>query len=291
MKTVFRLEIKSMLSGIKAYVYTALTFLASAWFIARYNLDGGLPNLEYSVEILTLPILLLLPLLFSDIFSGSATRGFDAMLLSLGVREHSLFFGKLLARLCVFAPNFIFLAIMPPVLSIFGTVNFIEAYAGLLGYLLFCLAVISVFAFVSVLTRSAVISTVICYFVAIAMYGFELLYTYLPRSVNISFITLTVCIFALAFVVYLITDSDIFAVSLATAVEAVLLIIRLAFSSSFHKALPLVLKALSPRSSLTGFFYGLLDISELIYLICFIAVFTVMTLITLEMRKYNGKER
>lgn len=291
MKTVFRLELKALLSGIRAHVYTALTLLVSALFVARYNLDGGLPNLEYSLELLTVPMLLILPILVSDIFSGSSVRGFDAMLLSLGVREHSLLFGKLFARLSVFAPNFILMAIMPLVLCIFGTVNLAEAYAGLLGYLLFCLAVISVFVFISALIRSAVISTVICYAVSVAMYVFELLYSYIPRSVNVSFFTLTVLVFALAFIVYLVTNSEIFSVSLATIIEAVLLIFRFAFSSSFQKALPFVLKALAPRSSLTGFFYGILDIGGILYLICFIAIFTVSALIALEMRKYNGKER
>lgn len=291
MKTVFKLELKAMLSGVRAYIYTALTLFTSAFFIARYNLDGAMPNLEYSLELLTLPMLLILPILVSDIFSGDAVRGFDAMLLSLGVREHSLLFGKLLARLSIFAPTFIFVTIMPLVLSVFGTVNLAEAYAGLLGYLLFCLAVISVFVFISALVRSAVISTVICYTVSVAMYVFELLYAYLPRSVNVSFFTLTAFVFGLAFIVYLVTDSEIFSVSLAAAAEAILLIIRLAFSSSFHKALPFVLKALSPRSSLTGFFYGLLNTGEILYLICFIAVFIAASLITLEMRKYNGKER
>lgn len=291
MKTVFRLELKSMLSGIRAYVYTAITLFISALFVARYNLEGGLPNLEYSLELTTIPMLLILPILVSDIFSGSSVRGFDAMLLSFGVREHSLLFGKLLARLSVFAPNFILISVMPLVLCIFGTVNLAEAYAGLLGYLLFCLAVISVYVFVSSLIRSAVISTIVCYTVSIAMYVFELLYAYLPRSVNASFFTLTVIVFALAFIVYLITDSEIFSVSLATVIEALLLVFRFAFVSSFHNALPLVMKVLSPRSSLTGFFYGILDIGEILYLICFIAIFTVSSLISLEMRKYTGKER
>lgn len=291
MKTVFRLNFKALLSGIRAYVYTALTLLIFALFVARYNLDGGLPNFEYSLELLTLPTLLILPILVSDIFSGSSARGFDAMLLSLGIREHSLLFGKLLARLAIFAPSFILMTIMPFVLYIFGTVNLAEAYAGLLGYLLFCIAIISVFVFISTLVRSTAISTAICYAVSIAMYIFELLYAYVPRSVNISFLTLSVLVFALAFIVYLITNSEIFSVSLATVVEAILLIFRFAFSSSFQKALPLVLKALAPRSSLTGFFYGLLDIGGILYLICFAAIFTIAALITLEMRKYNGKER
>ncbi len=291
MKTVFKLELKSMLSGIRAYIYTALTLLVSALLIARYNLDGALPNFEYSLELLTIPTLFILPILVSDIFSGDSVRGFDAMLLSLGIREPSLLFGKLLARLTVFAPSIVFMAIMPFVLSIFGTVNLAEAYAGLFGYLLFCLAVISVFVFISALVRSALISTVICYSVSIAMYVFEILYTYMPRSVNLSFFILSALVFAFAFIVYLVTDSETFAVSLATVVEAILLVLRLVFSSSFQKALPLVLRAFSPRSSLVGFFYGLLDIGEILYLICFISIFTVTALITLEMRKYKGKER
>ncbi len=290
MKTVFKTELKGMLSGKRAYIYTVLTLIVSGLFISRYNLDGLLPNLEYSLEIMTLPMLLLLPLLCSDIFSGNRKRGFDSMLLSFGVPERSLLFGKLLARLTVFAPTYIILVLMPPVLSIFGKVNMLEAYAGLLGYLLFCLAVMSVFFFVSVLIRNALTSTVICYCVSIAMYVCELLHTYLPRSINMSFFTLSVCLLALAFILYLITDSETFAVTFAAVFETVLLIVRFVFPNAFQKALPIVLKALAPRSALTGFFYGLLDLGEVLYLICFIAIFTVMTLISLEKRKYNGKE-
>ncbi len=290
MKTVFKTEIKSLLSGKRAYIYTALMLIFSGYFIARYNLVGALPNLEYSLEIITFPTLFLLPLICSDIFSGKQTRGFDNMLFSLGVHETDLLFGRILARLAVFAPAFVILMIMPPILSIFGNANMPEAYVGLLGYLLFCLAVMSVYIFVSALTKSSAVSAAICYAAAIAMYCFELLYTYLPRSVNISFFTLSACVMALIFLLFRVTGSETFSTVFAVVLEIIMLIVRFAFPKKFEKALPMILKALSPRSALTGFFYGLLDLGEVLYLLCFIAVFTFMTLVTLEKRRYDGKE-
>lgn len=290
MKNVFKTELKGLLSGKRAYIYSALSLMLSAFFIVRYNLAGALPNLEYSLEIMTLPMLFLLPILCSDVFSGKQTRGFDSMLLSLGVPETSLLFGKLLARLTVFAPTYLILMAVPPFFSIFGKVNIPEAYAGLLGYLLFCLSAMSIFFFVSAVTRSALASTVICYASAIATYCFELLYTYLPRSVNVSFVTLTAVLIGLVLILYMMTGSETFSAMFALALEAVLIIIRIASPTAMEKALATVLKVLSPRSSLTGFFYGLLDIGEILYLLCFISVFTLAALISLEKRRYNGKE-
>lgn len=287
MKSVYLLELRSIFTSIRGYLFLGLTLFLDGLYISFFNLYNGYINLEYTYEFCSMIFMICLPLLTVFTFAPDNKSGFDKMLLSIVGNRNHILFGKTLAVLTVSAVPVVFLALLPPVFSFFGNTDFLSAYAGLFGHVLVTVALALLGIFISSVTKGKLICTGITYLTLVCMYLMRSFAPMLPIDSFVSFAGLSVIVLLLAIAVYFVSGSEFFTVGFVAACEIALLVIRFALPAKFSSLLETVLTYLSLLGSYDGFIKGLYKLSAIFMLLSFSAVMLVFTRISLERKRYN----
>ena len=284
LSAVYLTALKEQLSTMLPYVYFSVIALASTIYTVYVNLYNGAPTLEYTMRYMALPIMLAAPLLTVGTFSGKRER--DAMLLSFGLRHTDMLFGRLLAALTVCLSPLLIFTILPPVLSLFGTVDMLGSYLSLLFTALFCAAYLSSLVFVSVAVRSVKLCTAISYTVFLLSYlgntvcsaipksSFAMLCAWLPVSVILSVIIFALC------------GRVGHAVLTFSAVTVIFSLLCTFFPTAAYGTVRCAYAFLSAPNSLGALLYGgTIDLLAVIRLVLHTAFFSFTALLFLESRR------
>ncbi len=285
MSNIYIFELKRLLGRVSTYVYLALMLVSQGFMIARVNLYGASPAVEYTAEILTLPLLLCLPILTFGTVAKDRLTGFDSVLRSLGISPIQTVIGKILSVYTVFALSTLPLAIMPLIISAMCKVNFISAYIGILGYLLFGLTLTCTGIFISSLCKKKLHSALFTYGASVLIYLAELINTLFYMNINASFLTLTAFAVCLSLAFMLVTHSEYIWLAVLASLEIIIIIFRFVFPSAIKQLAAAVLEMVGFRESLNGFCYGLFDISSLANLIILSALMTALTVMAVSFGK------
>jgi ABC-2 type transport system permease protein len=287
MKSVYLLELRSIFTSVRGYLFLGLTLFLDGLFISFLNLYTGYINLEYSLEYCSAVFMLCLPLLTVCAFAPDAKSGFDKMLGCIVGSKTSLLFGKTLAILTVSAVPAVFLALLPPVFAMFGKPNILAAYAGIFGYLLVSVAFAALGIFISSVTKGKLVCSVITYAVFGCMYLMRTLAPMIPSDAFAAFAVLSVIVLLLAIAVYFVSGSEFFTVGFVAVCELLLLVLRFALPNAFITLPETVLSALSLLGAYDGFVMGLYKLSSVFTLLTFIAAMLVFTRVSLERKRYD----
>ena len=287
MKSVYLLELRSIFTSIRGYLFLGLSLFLDGLYISFFNLYNGYMNLEYTYEFCSMVFMICLPLLTVCTFAPDSKSGFDKMLLSIvGNRDHILL-GKILAVLTVSAIPVVFLALLPPVFSFFGDPSYLAAYAGLFGHILVTIAIALLGIFISSITKGKGICTAVTYVTVVAMYLMRTFSTLIPIDSFISFAGLSVIVMLLAIAVYFVSGSEFFTVGFVAVCEILLLLIRFTVPAKFSSLFETVLNYLSLLGTYDGLVQGLYKLSSIFMLISFSAVMLFFTRVSLERKRYN----
>ncbi len=285
MINVFSFELKRLLGRLTTYIYFALMMLLEGYFIANINLYGASPAIEYTAELLSLPLLACLPLMTFPSSSKDSSTGFDSAVFTLGLSSTKLIFGKFIAVFTVFAVSTLPVAIMPFILSAFAKINLLSAFFGITGYLLFGGAIISMGLFISAATPKPIYSALFTYAACIISYSCEWLLLY-SSNITVIFFSLTAISLLLSLAFMKITHSDYAWLIPLSALEMFILILWFAFPEALKILGEVILKFIGIRSSVAGFCYGLLDLSSAINLIVFCGLMLSLGIIALSSKKH-----
>ncbi len=136
MLTIFKRECKRLFASPVTLAVLFLWLLASGILATLFHLQMQLADISYSLRILILPTILLLPIPFLRLRIKDTDRDDTAYLASLPLSHVSIVLGKFAAALLLLMIPTLFLSLIPPILSSFGTVNFPTAYLSILGFFL-----------------------------------------------------------------------------------------------------------------------------------------------------------
>ena len=148
MLTVYKYELKARLSSLSGWLYMAISLLFIAGFVSVMNLLGGYSNAEYALETATYGLGFASALLLALSVSADRKRGATAWLIGR-ISALDIVMGKYLAALTLLCVPVVLAAVVPLVLCAFGSVNFVSAYWGVVGYALYGAAVLAVCTFFS----------------------------------------------------------------------------------------------------------------------------------------------
>ncbi len=282
---IFSFELKRLLGRLSTYIYLALIFVLEGYFIANINLYGASPSIEYTAELISLPLMACLPLLTFPSFSKDSATGFDSVIFSLKISSVKLLLGKLCAIFTVFAVSTLPLIVMPFILSAFAKINFLSAFSGIIGYLLFGTVFITMGLFVSALSTKPIYSALFTYAAAVTMYLAEWLSTYAFNTTVVLF-SLTVISLLLSLSFMKITHSDYAWLIPLFILETFILVLRFAFPQTLTAFGAVIFDFMGIRSAVSGFCYGLFDISSALELILFGALMISLGAIALSSKKH-----
>jgi ABC-2 type transport system permease protein len=220
-------------------------------------------------------------------FSEERHSRTDQLLYSLPLSVGDLVMGKYFAMLSVFAIPCAVMCIYPLILSMYGTVFFLETYSAILAFFLLGAALIAIGMFMSSLTESQVISAVVCFGAVLLCYLMSGISGLIPSTSLASFIAFTVVNLLLCILVWYMTKNTVVACAVAFAIEIVILIVYLTNQVLFEGLINKALSALSLFDRLGSFVNGMFDLTSVVYYLSVMTIFVFFTCQAVEKRRWS----
>ena len=287
MLAILKRETKSYFTGMIGYVVVAVFLAVLGLYFTNQNLMFASPDFGGVLYTCTILLLFLLPALSMRSFAEERRAKTDQLLLTSPVSIPGIVLGKFLAQMAVFCVPLLAAAVMPLILTAFGRVNLIGAYASLLGFVLLGAACISIGTFLSSLTENQIIAYLSTFGVLLVGYLMNGIRSMFTSGNLLAFLVFTVVLLIAAILVgvtckSLVAGAGIFFVGVAALF--VLFTVRPAWLLSAFNA---VLSALALFDPFTNIVSGMFSLTAMLYYLSVTALFLFLTGQTLERRRWN----
>lgn len=287
MTAIFKREFRSYFTGMVGYAVAAVSLFFLGLYFTNRNLLYQSSDFAGVLYTTTLILLFLLPAVSMRSFAEERRARTDQLLLTSPVSIPAIVAGKFLAQLAVFCVPLTAAAVMPLILTAFGKVSLISAYAALLGYILLGGACLAVGTFISCLTENQIVAylaTFVVLLIAYLMNGIKTMFT----SGNIlAFVVFALVLLAASAAVGVVCK-NILAGGAVLVVGAAalfaLFILRPAWLLSAFDAVLTALALFAPYAEIIG---GSFSLPVIMYYLSVIGVFLFFTGQTLERRRWN----
>ena len=287
MLAILKRETKSYFTGMIGYVVVAVFLAVLGLYFTNQNLMFASPDFGGVLYTCTILLLFLLPALSMRSFAEERRAKTDQLLLTSPVSIPGIVLGKFLAQMAVFCVPLLAAAVMPLILTTFGRVNLIGAYASLLGFVLLGAACISIGTFLSSLTENQIIAYLATFGVLLVCYLMNGIRSMFTSGNLLAFLVFTVVLLIAAILVgvtckSLVAGAGTFFVGAAALF--VLFTVRPAWLLSAFNA---VLSALALFDPFTNIVSGMFSLTAMLYYLSVTALFLFLTGQTLERRRWN----
>lgn len=287
MTAIFKREFRSYFTGMVGYAVAAVSLFFLGLYFTNRNLLYQSSDFAGVLYTTTLILLFLLPAVSMRSFAEERRARTDQLLLTSPVSIPAIVAGKFLAQLAVFCVPLTAAAVMPLILTAFGKVSLISAYAALLGYILLGGACLAVGTFISCLTENQIVAylaTFVVLLIAYLMNGIKTMFT----SGNILALVVFALVLLAASAAVGVVCKNILAGGAVLVVGAAalfaLFILRPAWLLSAFDAVLTALALFAPYAEIIG---GSFSLPVILYYLSIIGVFLFFTGQTLERRRWN----
>ncbi len=289
MGAIFKREIQAHLTNIFGWIFIAVSIGLIGLSVILTNLMGAVPQIEYGIRTLLMAMALTVPFLCMPVFASENKSGNIKFLLSLPIKTHNIVLGKYFAALTVFAIPTLILAMMPLLLSLYGTVLFAQSYASILAYFLIGSCMIAICMFIGAHSRRLVVTLAVGVLVSAVLYAGPVLSSYVPTSPIASLISIIALELVICLIIWLLSRKlTVGGVAFGLFVIPTLiayLVSSNGFSSLFRK----IFLFISPFERISNFTLGIFDIEDVIYLLSVTALFVFLTYRAIEKTRSASK--
>lgn len=287
MTAIFKREFRSYFTGMVGYAVAAVSLFFLGLYFTNRNLLYQSSDFAGVLYTTTLILLFLLPAISMRSFAEERRARTDQLLLTSPVSIPAIVAGKFLAQLAVFCVPLTAAAVMPLILTAFGKVSLISAYAALLGYILLGGACLAVGTFISCLTENQIVAYLASFVVLLIAYLMNGIKTMFTSGNILAFVVFALVLLAVSAAVGVVCK-NILAGGAVLAVGAAalfaLFILRPAWLLSAFDAVLTALALFAPYAEIIG---GSFSLPVFLYYLSVIGVFLFFTGQTLERRRWN----
>ena len=287
MTAIFKREFRSYFTGMVGYAVAAVSLFFLGLYFTNRNLLYQSSDFAGVLYTTTLILLFLLPAVSMRSFAEERRARTDQLLLTSPVSIPAIVAGKFLAQLAVFCVPLTAAAVMPLILTAFGKVSLISAYAALLGYILLGGACLAVGTFISCLTENQIVAYLASFVVLLISYLMNGIKTMFTSGNILAFVVFALVLLAASAAVGVVCK-NILAGGAVLVVGAAalfaLFILRPAWLLSAFDAVLTALALFAPYAEIIG---GSFSLPVILYYLSVIGVFLFFTGQTLERRRWN----
>ncbi len=287
MTAIFKREFRSYFTGMVGYAVAAVSLFFLGLYFTNRNLLYQSSDFAGVLYTTTLILLFLLPAVSMRSFAEERRARTDQLLLTSPVSIPAIVAGKFLAQLAVFCVPLTAAAVMPLILTAFGKVSLISAYAALLGYILLGGACLAVGTFISCLTENQIVAYLASFVVLLIAYLMNGIKTMFTSGNLLAFVVFALVLLAASAAVGVVCK-NILAGGAVLVVGAAalfaLFILRPAWLLSAFDAVLTALALFAPYAEIIG---GSFSLPVILYYLSVIGVFLFFTGQTLERRRWN----
>lgn len=287
MLAIFKRETRSYFTGMIGYVVIAVILAFIGLYYSANCLVYGTSDFSIILYSTTLVMLFVLPALSMRSFADERRNKTDQLLLTSPITIPQIVLGKYLAQLVVFAVPVAVAAIMPLILTAFGTVSLTSAYASLFAYFLLGASCIAVGTFVSVLTENQIIAYLATFGVLLVSYLMESVQSLFTSGNTLAFIVFCIVLAVVAVLVGLVCKSVTIGSGVFCGGAVVLILLFKLRPAWLLSAFNQVLDALALFTPFQTFVGGMFSVSAIVYYLSVIGLFLFLTGQALERRRWN----
>ena len=287
MLAILKRETKSYFTGMIGYVVVAVFLAVLGLYFTNQNLMFASPDFGGVLYTCTILLLFLLPALSMRSFAEERRAKTDQLLLTSPVSIPGIVLGKFLAQMAVFCVPLLAAAVMPLILTAFGRVNLIGAYASLLGFVLLGAACISIGTFLSSLTENQIIAYLATFGVLLVCYLMNGIRSMFTSGNLLAFLVFTVVLLIAAILVGVTCKSLVAGAGTFFAGVAALFVLFTVRPAWLLSAFNAVLSALALFDPFTNIVSGMFSLTAMLYYLSVTALFLFLTGQTLERRRWN----
>ena len=287
MLAIFKRETKSYFTGMIGYVVIGVMLAFIGLYYSANCIVYGTSDFSIVLYSTTIAMLFVLPALSMRSFADERRNKTDQLLLTSPVTIPQIVLGKYLAQLVIFAVPVLVACVMPLILTAFGTVSLISAYASLLAYFLLGAACIAVGTFISVLTENQIIAYLATFGLLLLSYLMDDIQTLFTTGNTLAFIVFCVILVVAAALVGLVCKSLTVGCGVF-CVGAVLLIVLFQLRPTWLlNGFNAVLDALALFAPFDDFVGGMFSVPAIVYYLSVAGLFLFLTGEALGRRRWN----
>lgn len=287
MTAVWKHELRLYFHCLTAYVFGAFLLVVVGLGAMLYNIQAAVSNFEYVLSFSSLVFVVIVPILTMRVLAEERKQKTDQLLYTLPISTTQVILGKYLALLVVYLIPLAIISLYPLIFAQFGDVYLPTSYGSIAAFFLMGAALIAVGVFISSLTDNQGFAAGIGIAVVLLNYYSVSLSEYISSTAIGSLVALYVIIVLLSFLVRYLTKNERLAYGVCFALIVLLAVLFFADSTLFEGLLPSIMEKLSLFERFNAFVNGVFDLTAVVYYLSVMVFFLLLSVQSLEKRRYN----
>lgn len=288
MLAIYKKELRQYFNSMIGFVFLAFFLVIIGIYTWAYNLSSGLGNFEVTLGGISFMYVLLVPILTMRIVAEENRQKTDQLLYTAPVSLTKIIVGKYFAVLTLFSCAFIPICIYPLIIHMYGTdVRLAPAYSSIIGFYLLGAAMIAIGLFISSLTESQVIASVVSFITLLLTFLLSNITGMLPTEAVSQCVMIAVLWLVICLVFYHMMNNVTVLVMMAVIGEAAIWIIYAVKSSLYESLLTNILNTLALSTRFDDFSLGILNYDAIVYYVSIAFLFVFLTIQMIKKKRFN----
>ena len=288
MLAIYKKELRQYFNSMIGFVFLAFFLVIIGIYTWAYNLSSGLGNFEVTLGGISFMYVLLVPILTMRIVAEENRQKTDQLLYTAPVSLTKIIVGKYFAVLTLFSCAFIPICIYPLIIHMYGTdVRLAPAYSSIIGFYLLGAATIAIGLFISSLTESQVIASVVSFITLLLTFLLSNITGMLPTEAISQCVMIAVLWLVICLVFYHMMNNVTVLVMMAVIGEAAIWIIYAVKSSLYESLLTNILNTLALSTRFDDFSLGFLNYDAIVYYVSIAFLFVFLTIQMIKKKRFN----
>ncbi len=288
MLAIYKKELRQYFNSMIGFVFLAFFLVIIGIYTWAYNLSSGLGNFEVTLGGISFMYVLLVPILTMRIVAEENRQKTDQLLYTAPVSLTKIIVGKYFAVLTLFSCAFIPICIYPLIIHMYGTdVRLAPAYSSIIGFYLLGAATIAIGLFISSLTESQVIASVVSFITLLLTFLLSNITGMLPTEAISQCVMIAVLWLVICLVFYHMMNNVTVLVMMAVIGETAIWIIYAVKSSLYESLLTNILNTLALSTRFDDFSLGILNYDAIVYYVSIAFLFVFLTIQMIKKKRFN----
>lgn len=288
MLAIYKKELRQYFNSMIGFVFLAFFLVIIGIYTWAYNLSSGLGNFEVTLGGISFMYVLLVPILTMRIVAEENRQKTDQLLYTAPVSLTKIIVGKYFAVLTLFSCAFIPICIYPLIIHMYGTdVRLAPAYSSIIGFYLLGAATIAIGLFISSLTESQVIASVVSFITLLLTFLLSNITGMLPTEAISQCVMIAVLWLVICLVFYHMMNNVTVLVMMAVIGETAIWIIYAVKSSLYESLLTNILNTLALSTRFDNFSLGILNYDAIVYYVSIAFLFVFLTIQMIKKKRFN----
>lgn len=288
MLAIYKKELRQYFNSMIGFVFLAFFLVIIGIYTWAYNLSSGLGNFEVTLGGISFMYVLLIPILTMRIVAEENRQKTDQLLYTAPISLGKIIVGKYFAVMTLFSCAFIPMCIYPLIIYMYGTdVRLAPAYSSIIGFYLLGAAAIAIGLFISSLTESQVIASVVSFITLLLTFLLNNITSLLPTGAISQCVMIAVLWLVICLVFYHMMNNITVLVMMAVIGEAAIWIIYAVKSSLYESLLTNTLNTLALSTRYDDFSLGILNYDAIVYYVSIAFLFVFLTIQMIKKKRFN----